>query len=260
MYRQRKNIKQMLDKGRYIYGMVINLTDPAVAEIAGLAGYDFVRLDCEHTPFDHAEIRSFIRAADSVGIPVIVRLPELGAITGLLDFGAAGFMIPHVRSAEEARAVVQAAKYYPVGLRGYSDGARAQSYGAVDMEEYVKQANDEIVLMCQIEDKYGIENMEEIIAVEGIDGICTGPGDISQSLGITGLICDPRVKQVEARILATARKYGKQMYMSAGGEERARELATMGVRAFSVCYDFRAICEAAGSKLALFKNIFEKQG
>ena len=95
---QRKNIKQMLREGRFVYGMVANLTDPAVIEIAGLAGYDFVRLDSEHTPFSLQEIRACVRAADCVGIPLIVRVTELDTVTGLLDFGVGGFMIPHVRS------------------------------------------------------------------------------------------------------------------------------------------------------------------
>ena len=166
---QRKNIKQMLREGRFVYGMVANLTDPAVIEIAGLAGYDFVRLDSEHTPFSLQEIRACVRAADCVGIPLIVRVTELDTVTGLLDFGVGGFMIPHVRSGREAREIAEAVKYHPIGLRGFSDGARAQQYGRADMQDFIQKANDEIVLMCQIEDKYGMEQMEEIIATPGID-------------------------------------------------------------------------------------------
>lgn len=252
---ERKNIKKMLADGKMVYGFVANLTDPAVVEIAGIAGYDFVRLDCEHTPMGTAEIRAFIRAADTAGIPLIVRLTNREAMTGLLDFGVGGFMIPHVRSAEEARAIVRDVKYYPVGLRGFSDGARAQRYGDADMVSFIRQANDEIVLMCQIEDIDGIRNMEEIISVEGIDGICTGPNDIAQSLGIPGEAGDPRVGEVEERIIALAKKYGKQMFMSAKTRERAEALAARGVRALSLCYDYGALREAAGGRLAAFRNL-----
>lgn len=255
----RKNIKKMMAEGKRVFGMVANLADPAVIEIAGIEGYDFVRLDCEHTPFSIQEIKACIRAADAVGIPLIVRLTELDAVTGLLDFGVGGFMIPHVRSAEEARAIVRDVKYYPVGLRGFSDGARAQRYGHVDMQEFIREANDEIVLMCQIEDRYGIANMEQIIAVEGIDGICTGPNDIAQSLGIPTQTKDPRVKEVEERIIATAKKYGKQMFMSAKTPERARELAQKGVLALSVCYDYGALREAASTKLRFYTQMLAGQ-
>ncbi len=243
-------------EGKRVFGMVANMTDPAVIEIAGMCGYDFVRLDCEHTPFSILEIRNCIRAADAVGIPLIVRITELDAITGLLDFGVGGFMIPHVRSGEEARRVVRDVKYYPVGLRGFSDGARAQKYGFADMKQFIKDANDEIVLMCQIEDKYGIEHMEEIISTEGIDGICTGPNDIAQSLGIPTQTKDPRVKDVEKRIIATARKYGKQMFMSAKTPGRAKELLDLGVLAVSVCYDYDALREAAKTKIDFFRDLF----
>lgn len=255
----RKNIKKMMAEGKRVFGMVANMTDPAVIEIAGICGYDYVRLDCEHTPFSILEIRNCIRAADAVGIPLIVRITELDAITGLLDFGVGGFMIPHVRSAEEAKRIVRDVKYYPIGLRGFSDGARAQRYGFVDMKQFIQDANDEIVLMCQIEDKYGIANMEEIIAVEGIDGICTGPNDIAQSLGIPTMTKDPRVKEVEQRIIATARKYGKQMFMSAKTPERAKELMDLGVMAVSVCYDYGALREAAATKIDTYRELFNAQ-
>ena len=255
---ERKNIKKMMKEGQHVFGMVANMTDPAVIEIAGICGYDFVRLDCEHTPFSICEIRNCVRAADAVGIPLIVRITELDAITGLLDFGVGGFMIPHVRTAEEAERIVRDVKYYPVGLRGFSDGARAQNYGFVDMEEFIRKANDEIVLMCQIEDKYGIANMEEIIAVDGIDGICTGPNDIAQSLGIPTQTKDIRVKEVERRIISTAKKYGKQMFMSAKTPERAKELMEQGVLAISVCYDYGALKETASAKINFYKELFNK--
>lgn len=254
-----KNIKQMLKQGEFVYGMVVNLNDPAVIEIAGLTGYDFVRLDCEHTPFSLKEIRECIRAADCVGIPLIVRLTELDTVTGLLDFGVGGFMIPHVRSSKEAFDAVQSIKYHPVGLRGYSDGARSQRYGYADMQEYIQNANDNIVLMCQIEDKYGIEHMEEIIATPGIDGICTGPNDISQSLGIPGKVNDYRVKDVEERIINLAHRYGKYMFMSAKNEKRAKELARKGVRALSICYDYNTLREAAEKQLKKYTSFLGKE-
>ena len=254
---KRRNLKSMLAQGQYVFGMVINLNDPSVAEIAGLSGYDFVRLDCEHTSMSTHEIREFIRAADCVGIPVIVRLTDIDDVTGLLDFGVGGFMLPHVRSAQEAARAVEAIKYHPIGLRGFSDGSRAQRYGHVDMSRFIQEANDEIVLMCQIEDKYGIAHMEEIISMEGVDGVCTGPNDISQSLGIPGQTKDPRVKEIEERIIATAAKYGKHMFMSAKNEARARELAAKGVRAFSVCYDLGVIREAAESRLTFYRGILK---
>ncbi len=252
---KRRNIKKMLADGQFLFGFVANMIDPSVVEIAGLAGYDFVRLDCEHTPFSIQEMRNFIRAADAVGIPLIIRLTELDAITGLLDFGVGGFMIPHVRTKEEAEEAVRAIKYYPIGLRGFSDGARAQHYGDVDMKQFIKEANDEIVLMCQIEDRYGIENMEKIISVEGIDGICTGPCDISQSLGIPGDTGNPKVKAIEDQIIDTANRYGKYMFMSAKTEKRFEELSAKGVRAFSVCYDYQALRKAANGNLSKYKEL-----
>lgn len=207
----RKNIKKMIENGEMVVGMTAQLLDPAVAEIAGWAGFDYVRLEGEHIPLDLGNVRDFIRAADSVGIPLFVRTNRLDDITAMNDLGVAGYQIPHVQNAEQAKMIVDRVKYAPVGARGFARHVRAQQYTMKSFDDYVKEANDEMFLIVQIEDRQGIENMEEIIATEGIDCICSGKGDISQALGLLGQLTHPKVREVEDRIISLAKKYGKKL-------------------------------------------------
>ena len=206
---ERKNIKKMLENGEMVLGLTCQLTDPTVAEMAALAGYDYIRLDCEHSMLDFSMIRDFIHTADSVSLPVIMRVTRTDDLTALADLGVAGFQIPHMHSAEQAKEMVQKVKYAPVGIRGYCNAVRAQKYGCTPFHEYYEQAAEETLLIVQIEDAEGIEHMEEIIAVEGVDVICTGKGDLSQGLGVIGDLYNPMVDQVENKIMEIAAKYHK---------------------------------------------------
>lgn len=212
----RINVMEKLKNNELVLGATLNIPDPAIVEIMALAGFDFIWIDAEHNPFDAADLRGLIRAADACGIATLVRTPRRDLMTSLLDFGACGIMVPHVRSAEEAKELVDIVRYYPVGRRGYCDHGRAHRYGTMDFGEYRKEAQTDTFLVCQIEDKEGLENMEEICAVPGIDVICPGPGDISQTLGHIGEFSYPGVIEARDQVIACARKNGKECMIPCG--------------------------------------------
>jgi 2-keto-3-deoxy-L-rhamnonate aldolase RhmA len=206
--RSHKNLKEMIACGQTPIGMCIALASPYMAEIAAIAGFDFVYIDMEHNLFNVETVCNIIRAADSCGLPTTARivLPEL--ITPLLDFGMAGFKIPHVRSAAQAKALVDMVKYAPMGRRGFCTAGRAQRFGAMPFGDYVKEIGDEATLTIMIEDAEGIEHMEEILAVPGIDFLNVGAGDLTQALGHLGETEHPEVQAMVKRICAVADKYG----------------------------------------------------
>ena len=168
-------------------GAWVSLADPAVAEMVASEA-DFVMLDTEHAPNSTAVIANQLRAieaADGETVPFARALDnDAGAIKRLLDAGAAGIMIPMVESASEAREAVDAARYPPEGSRGVA-GTRASAYGR-DLGEYVATANDEIRLVVQIETRAGLDSVEEIAAVDGVDALFVGPADLSANLGVFG--------------------------------------------------------------------------
>lgn len=259
-FMQRKNLKRMINEKQLAFGFIMNLSDPTVAEIAGLTGYDFIRIDCEHVAYNLETVKQLVRAADGVGLSVIVRVAEPETISALLDFGVAGFMIPHVRSARQAREMVELVKYAPVGRRGFTNNGRVHHYGLLPMADYVAKAADETLLMVQIEDREGIKHMEEIIATEGIDLICSGLGDISQSMNLLGQTADPRVRAVEDQILSLARKHGKHCQITAGTYEQARDYILRGAAAITVTSDVMLMVDAARRALGVMKPLRESAG
>ena len=229
----RIDVMQKLKNKELVLGATLNIPDASVVEIMAISGLDLVWIDAEHNPFDAQEICNMIRAADACGIATLVRTPRKELITSLLDFGACGIMVPHVRSAQEAQELVDLVRYYPAGRRGYCDFGRAHRYGAMDFTAYREESQTDTFLVCQIEDTDGLEHMEEICAVPGIDVICPGPGDLSQALGHIGEFDHPKLIEVRDKVLACAQKYGKECMIPCG-VEAVWTMYEMGVRLITI--------------------------
>ena len=185
--------RKMLDGGTTL-GPFVGWPAPALVELMGWAGFDFVVIDCEHGIMDYETAENMIRAAELSGTTPIVRIGmnDQQHIQRYLEGGAQGVMIPLINNGEQGRAVVDAVKYPPVGKRGGFSG-RSAMFGIQDQAEYVKQANEETFVCLQIETPESIENADEIIAVENADCIFFGPGDLSLNMGYPGQIAHPEV-------------------------------------------------------------------
>lgn len=177
IYPLRQRLKQ-----EFLLGTFITLNAPELVESLGSVGLDYVCLEAEHSAFGIAQIESLIRAANLAGLPAIVRIAELGPdIARVLDLGAAGIIVPRIETAEEARDVVRRARYAPEGERGSGPG-RATAYGA-EVQSYLQNANDNLMVAIQIETAKGLEAVDEITAVPGVDAVCVGPFDLALSTG-----------------------------------------------------------------------------
>jgi 2-dehydro-3-deoxyglucarate aldolase len=162
--------------------------------------FDWLCIDLEHTTISIAQAGKIIRVADLAGCPTLVRLSahDPAQIKRVLDAGATGIIAPMVSTAEQARAVVSAASYPPAGTRGVGL-ARAQDYG-VGFPEYLKRMQRELVCIMQVEHIDGVNNLEEILAVDGVDGFFIGPYDLSASLGHPGEFDHPDVVAAMDRV------------------------------------------------------------
>ena len=173
-------LKRKLNNGEATIGAFVNSPSPAMVEIMGWLGFDFAIIDCEHCPMDYETTENMIRAAELSDITPIVRIGMniQQHIQRYMDAGAAGVLMPLINTGAEARAVVDAVKYPPVGKRGLF-GGRGSMNGLQDIAEYVKEANRETFIAIQIETLEAIENQDEIINTEHADLIFLGPGDLS---------------------------------------------------------------------------------
>lgn len=198
--------------GENVFGIYITVPSPMMVDLAGCAGFDFIRIDICHSTADLATIVDMIRAAEAAGVIPMVRIdndPVL--IAKVLEAGAMGIFVPDVSTAEAAQALVNAARFAPVGKRGTFSAARMARYGAMSSSEFSKWSNEEILLGIQIESKEAAENLEAILSVDGIDMIGSGRGDLANSLGLTGQKDHPDVLALEEKIFCTARSKGKSI-------------------------------------------------
>lgn len=195
------SLKKRIQDNNLTLGSWITIGHPNVAEILANAGFDWLVIDIEHNPIDPAMIQTLLLTVQSKGVKAFVRVSknEEVVIKQVLDAGADGIIVPMVCSKEDAIQAVNYAKYPPIGKRGVGL-ARAQQYGR-QFEEYKQWVNDGLVVIAQIEHIDGINNLEEIISVPGIDGTIIGPYDLSGSMGMPGEFEKPVVKEALAKYI-----------------------------------------------------------
>ncbi len=180
----------------------------AIAEMAGLIGFDAVLMDCEHTAASQEQIVHFVRACECGGTVPFVRTRECNKelVMRYLDAGVMGILFPNIETAEDAQNAVEAVKFPPVGKRGVSC-TRSFDYGMkMSYEDYVKMSNEETTIMLMIETPEAVEHIEEILEVEGIDTIELGTTDLSLRMGLPGMRTHPRVEEAVRRVVEAARQ------------------------------------------------------
>lgn len=240
-----KNLfKAALRDGRPQIGLWLNTGEPLLAELAGTAGFDWLVIDAEHGPNDLRSIIGQLQALSASPAEAVVRPPmgEPWMIKQLLDAGARTLLVPMVDSAQQARALVQAVRYPPHGIRGVGAAvARASAFNTIT--DYAETAADEICLLVQVETKAAVADLENIAAVEGIDGIFIGPADLSADMGYIGRIEAPEVQEVIERAIGTITTAGKAAGILTFNEALNLRYIDLGARFVAVGAD---IAEFAG--------------
>lgn len=253
----RNDLKRKLAEGKVVVGPFVTMNCPDIVEIAGLAGFDFLIIDTEHGPGNPDSIQNMLRAAELRNVAPVVRVTNTDPTTILrtLDVGPAGIQVPQVNSRKAAEEVVSAAKYFPRGERG-ACLTRSSRYGFVPgVAEYFSEANREGLLVVHCENRNGLECLDGIAPVEGVDVIFVGPYDLSQSFGIPGQIYHPIMVDAVARALACTKKAGKPAGIFVGSVEEARARIEQGFTYIAFSMDtliigetFRRIVEGVGAK------------
>ena len=182
---------------------------PSTAEAMGFCGFDFLVLDMEHVPIDMAETIAILRAIAGTPAEPLVRLSwnDQVLVKRVLDAGARSLMFPFIQTVEEARLAVSYTRYPPQGVRGMAGVHRGSRFGRVP--DYFKIAGDQIAVVLQLETSEAVERCGEIAAVEGVDSLFLGPGDLSASMGLIGQIAHPDVQAMIARTAELAHAAGK---------------------------------------------------
>ena len=241
-----KDLRTMWRQNIPTFGPFIQLNAPGICEIFGHAGFDFCIIDMEHGVIHVDTAENMVRAANTAGIAPIIRVafnrPEL--ISQALNVGASGVHIPHVSTLEEATQAVWASKFFPLGGRGVCPFVRAARYSA-DKTIYYNKANTETMVIVAIEGTEGIDNLDEILKVKGIDVIFVGPYDLSQSLGVPGQVTHQKVVDKVREIATLSKKHDVAVGMFVETPEAAKQWVKQGVLYCSLDVDAAILLKAS---------------
>lgn len=252
------SLKEKLKKGESIVGVMVALIDrPQIATIMKSAGYDFFIIDNEHGPFDYGKMAGILMVAKEAGMPALVRIPEprREVILKCMEMGAKGILMPNTETVEQARLLVECSKYAPLGNRGVALIREHTSFQKpANVVEYMKQANDETLLMVQIESPVGVKNLSDIMDVEGIDVAFVGPADLSQSLGIMGQMDNPIFLEAMEKIISIAQEKGKFSGVHLMDSAPLKKWKSKGMTCNMLSSDVNLILKAAKDSLEDFRS------
>ena len=243
-------VREKMLRGEKTLGTFMELGSATVAESLALSGLDFVIIDTEHGAYDPLSALDYIRAAKLYGTTPFARVQEISrpAILKLLDAGAKGLIIPCVNTVAEAKAIVEYGKYLPLGQRGVAASAGTgfwyQDYASHGLEQTFAVSNREIMLIPQCETRGCLDRLEEIVRLDGIDGIFVGPYDLSTAMGIPGQFDRSEFKDALRHIQGVCKAAGKPSLIYAGSVPAAREDFAMGYDSVAYAMDALVLVEA----------------
>ncbi len=246
--------KRGMAAGRPQIGLWCSLSSHYSVEALAGAGFDWLLLDTEHSPNDIESVLCQLQAAAPYPTSAVVRIPvnDTVLIKRYLDIGVQTLLIPMVNTVEEARAAVAATRYPPDGVRGIASTTRANRFGRVP--DYAKRAAAEICVLVQVETRQALGNLDAIVAVEGVDGVFIGPGDLHASLGYAGEQANPAVLPIIDQALTDVNRAGKAPGILTGNQELARRWLALGSLFVAVGSDVSILARGADALAKGFKG------
>ncbi|MGY8827633.1 MAG: HpcH/HpaI aldolase family protein [Candidatus Latescibacterota bacterium] len=230
-------------RGEVCIGTNVSFTDPAISELFGDAGCDFTWIDMEHCPIDISTTLGHVMAVRGTNAAPFIRVPsgDVDTIKPILELHPAAIIVPQVRTPEEVQKIVAACKYPPLGIRGFGP-RRGRGFGGIPYPEYLRDADEQILVFVQIEHIDAVEAIDEILAVQGLDGVCLGFNDLAGSMGLPGQTTHPDVLEAAERVIARTTQTEKWMGISMGYDpEAVRRWIGLGVQWIGLGSDFHTL-------------------
>ncbi len=252
-------LKQKLDRGEKPIGIFFDTASEYLMECTGRTGIDFVIIDNEHSPIEAETSAGLIRAAENAGVTPLCRVREISrpAILKLLDVGAQGLIIPNVNNVGQVQDIISYARYYPVGQRGFcpsrKDGWGFDGLGSVP--ETMAHFNSETLILPQCETVGALEAIEEIAALDGVDGIFVGPFDLSISMGMPGDFSNPVFQAALDRIINACRAAGKKCILFTGSVEGVADGFARGFDCMTYSLDAAIFIEALRERVEKMRQL-----
>lgn len=255
-------LKKRLQQGETVYGLMLSeLYVPNITRLLASCGYDYLLVDCEHGYFDMTQVANLIAVAEGVHLPVIIRVtqPSRTQVTKYLDMGASGILLSNAVDAKEARRLAEVCLYAPKGDRGISTFRAHTGYCSDNVPELMRCANDSVIVICQIESPHAVAQTDQILSIDGIDGVMIGPNDLSQHMGIMGQMDHPDMTTAMMHVADCAKNHSK----FSGVITTNAHLLTLGYRAgmrcFSVGSELNALHDGAICQLKKAKELLNDE-
>lgn len=251
-------MKDKLAKKSVLWGASVTRVPAApIVELYGMIGLDFVWIDMEHSDFSFRDLSTLTCAARSVGISPLARIAENDPklVMKSLECGADGLVVPDIRNAEEADKIVQAAKFFPLGMRGLAGSDIKSRYGLIDVKTYMTETNNQTLLVAQIEHQDAVPQAETIIAVNGIDLLFVGRMDLSQSFGQPGMATHPLVEAATAKVATACKNQGKGVALAVGSPEDAKKAISLGARFLVIASEMSLIRSRLQELFARYREL-----
>ena len=209
--------KEKIARGELCVGTTVSFNDPAISELIGDAGYDFTWVDMEHCPIDIHTALGHVMAVRGTDAAPFIRVPSTDPvqIKPILELHPAAIIVPQVQSVADVEQVVTACKYPPVGKRGFGP-RRGRCFGGQPYPEYLIDADDQIMVIVQIEHTHAVEALDDILTVDGLDGLCIGFNDLAGSMGLSGQINDASVIAAAEEVIEKTRQTDKTIGIAMG--------------------------------------------
>ncbi len=246
-------VKQALREGKAVYGtMMVEFRSSAVVQMLAVAGYDYFFIDMEHGTFSYETMSDMIRAGRMAGIAPLVRVSDCQyhLMSRCLDAGAMGLMIPRTETREQTEQIIRWTKYPPWGIRGCGASTGHSDYESVKVGDFIKHANEEVMIVPQIESELAVNNIEEIVSVKGVDAAVFGPNDLSISLGVPGEVAHPKMVAAFERVLAACDKAGVACGFHVGSVDLVNKWKARGMRFLCWSTDIGMIKDSSAKALA----------
>ncbi|MPY90025.1 MAG: hypothetical protein GEU99_19140 [Luteitalea sp.] len=248
MKRESNKLKHTISEGRIALGTCICSFSPAIVEVAGLSGLVWCRIDNEHAWRQDESVEHVLRAAALSGIVPLLRVDkgEPHLVRKALEAGAGGVIVPHIQNARDAEEIVQAAKFPPRGTRGFSSLCFSGSWGVGGADDglgWMEWSNDETLVIPMVEEPEAVGNVDEILAVEGVDGVFFGASDYSVLAGVPLQASHPKVMDAISRTVDAARHQSKFVMLGAKYPwwDDVRRLVAMGIQAVEIGHDISVL-------------------
>jgi 4-hydroxy-2-oxoheptanedioate aldolase len=229
--------KARLHAGETVYGTFVRYPDATLVETLAYMGWDFILFDGEHGTIEPKDCEQMVRAAELVGVTPMVRVPtnQPHIILRMMDTGAHGCQVPWVNSGTEAEAAVQSVKYHPRGRRGLAGATRAANHAQRGtLQDYVQQANQETLVVVQVETVTAVQNLDEIISVPDVDVIFVGPNDLAHSMGLPGQTQHESVQAMIESIFKRTQGRGKTVGIQVPNADAAHVWRERGARYITI--------------------------